>query len=229
MRKLTDENRAELKGSHGADLRVIELEEYEDLVVVVKRPSLKAWAAAFDGIGKPATRADALHNLLIDCAVWPSPSELATLLDLVPALPDTVWPVLAELAGAPDEEIQPIEPSKLTGEDRAALAAAGLTEAQLQDLVSAHPRRGQLAIVRVPGGFWLLKRPSVSRYNAFRRLSALGKMFEGLHKMTLGSVLWPNEETVGAVVERAPGLASAVGEVLMSMAGEGARVRVGGI
>jgi hypothetical protein len=229
MRKLTDEIRAELRGAHGGDLRVLELEDYDDLAVVVKRPNLKAWGAAFDGIGKPASRADALHNLLIDCSVWPTASELASMLDLVPALPEKAWPVLAELAGAPDEELVPVALPKLTGDDRAALAAAGLGDDKLRDLASAYPRKGQLAAVRVPGGWWVIRRPSLSQYNNFRRLSAQGKLFDGLYRMTLASVLWPGEEAVAAVFERAPGLASGVGDVLVDMAGEGAQVRVGGI
>lgn len=229
MRALTNDVRAELRQTHGADLRVIELEEYDDLALVVRPPTMKAWGAAFDGIAKPAGRADALHNLLIDCAVWPSPSELASLLDIVPALPETVWPILAELAGAPDEELDTREIMKLSTDDRATLNAAGLSEGRLQEFAAAYPRRGQLAVVCMPSGLWLVKRPSVSQYNGFRRLSAQGKVFEGLHKLALGAVLWPGEEAVAALAERSPGLVSAVGEVLMTMAGEGARVRVGGI
>jgi hypothetical protein len=229
MQKLTDAIKADLKKTHGGDLRVIELEEHEDLALVVKPPTLKAWAAAFDGLGKPASRPDALHNILLDCAVWPSAGELSSLLDTVPALPESVWPYLVELAGGPEEDIDRIEPSKLTGTDRAALASAGLTDERLQDLLAVHPRRGQVAFVRIPGGLWLLKRPTVSRYNAFRRSAAQGKSFDGLYKMLLGSAVWPSEEAIAAIAERAPALATAVGEVVLTMAGEGARVRVGGI
>jgi len=226
---LTDEKRAELRRAYGVDLKVIELEAYDDLALVVRAPTLRAWGAAFDALSKPASRADALHNLLIDCTVWPSQNELATLLDVVPALPEKVWPILADMAGTPEEDPAPVEITRLSGEDRAALLASGLVETRLADFAASYPRRGQLAAIRMPSGIWVVKRPSVSQYNGFRRLAAQGKIFDGIYKMALGAILWPSEEALSAIAERSPGLISAIGGTLLNMAGEGAEIRVGGI
>ncbi|TKD03445.1 hypothetical protein [Polyangium fumosum] len=229
MRKLTDDVRAELRRTHGGDLRVIEVEGHEGLALVVKPPDRKAWAAAFDGLAKPAGRVDALHNLLVDCVVWPEAAALPAVLDEVPALPELVWPVLAGLAGAPEDELQAMPLLKLGAEERAELAAAGLTEGRLAELAATARGPSQRVAVRMPTGLWLLKCPSSAHYAASRRLSAQGKVFEGLYRLSLNAIEWPTAEAVAAVFERAPGLASAVGEVVMELAGAEAKLRVGGI
>ncbi|MRG90340.1 hypothetical protein [Polyangium spumosum] len=229
MRKLTDEVREELRRTHGGELRVIEVEGHEGLALVVKAPDRKAWAAAFDGLGKPAGRIDALHNLLVDCVVWPEAAALPAALDEVPALPELVWPVLAGLAGAPEDELQAIPLSKLGAEERAELAAAGLTEGRLAELMATTRGASQHVALRVGTALWLLKCPSSSHYAASRRLSLQGKVFEGLYRLALNAIEWPTSEAVATVFERAPGLASAVGEVVMELCGSEAKLRVGGI
>ncbi|MDI1430230.1 hypothetical protein [Polyangium sorediatum] len=229
MRKLTDEVRAELRRTHGGDLRLIEVEDREGVAVVVKPPTRKAWAAAFDGLSKPAGRPDALHNLLIDCVAWPDAAALSAVLEEVPALSELAWPVLAELAGAPDEELQTIPLAKLGSDDWIALAAAGLAETRCAELAAEARGTSQRVAVRMPTGLWLLKCPSSSQYTASRRLTAQGKVFDGLYRLSLNAIEWPTAEAVAAVFERSPGLGSAVGEVVMELAGAGAKLRVGGI
>src|SRR4029078_10290415 len=87
----------------------------------------------------------------------------------------------------------------------------------------------QRVAVRMPPGLWLLKCPSSSQYTAARRLTAQGKVFEGLYRLSLNAIEWPTSEAVAGVFERARGLGSAVGEVVMELAGAGAKLRVGGI
>ncbi|MRG97845.1 hypothetical protein [Polyangium spumosum] len=229
MRKLTDEVRAELRRTHGGELRLIEVEDREGAAVVVKPPTRKAWAAAFDGLSRPAGRPDALHNLLIDCVAWPDAAELAKVLEEVPAMSELAWPVLAELAGAPEDELETIPLGKLGSDDWITLAAAGLAEAKCAELAAEARGPSQRVALRLPTGLWLLKCPSSSQYTAARRLTAQGKVFEGLYRLSLNAIEWPTSEAVAAVFERAPGLASAVGEVVMDLAGAGAKLRVGGI
>ncbi|MDI3291828.1 hypothetical protein [Polyangium sp. 15x6] len=156
MRKLTDDVRAELRRTHGGDLRLIEVEEREGVAVVVKPPTRKAWAAAFDGLSKPAGRPDALHNLLIDCVAWPDAAALSTVLEDVPALSELAWPVLAELAGAPEDELQTIPLGKLGSDDWITLAAAGLAEARCAELAAEARGASQRVALRMATGLWLL-------------------------------------------------------------------------
>jgi hypothetical protein len=228
MQRLTDEVRAELRAKHGAELRVIELEDFDNAAIVIRSPDLKAWGAAFDSLGKPAARMDAFHNLLIDCTVWPAVRELGEIIDSVPALPEVLWPRLAEMAGAPDE-LQTVQIDRLTGDDRAKLATAGLAETELRELMAAYPKPGQLVAVRLRSAVWLVRRPRARQYYTFRSLSAQGKHFEAVHKLVLGCVVWPSEEAVAAVAERSPGLISGLGEVIVDLGGSGAKYREGGI
>jgi len=229
-RKLTEEAGAELRRTHGDALRLLEVEGHEEAAVIVKPPTRKAWAAAFDGLAKVAGRPDALHNLLIDCVVWPDTAALAAVLEDVPALPELAWPILAELAGSPEDELEMIPLADLGKDAWIELAAAGLAETRCAELAEEARRQSRRVALRMPSGaLWLLKSPGSSQYNAARRITAQGKVFDGLYRLALNAVEWPSSEAVAAVLERSPGLASAVGEVAMELAGAWAKVRVGGI
>ena len=88
-----------LKSEHGEIYAV----EVGGATLIVRPPTRAAFRRFVDKSANETARYTAMENLLRDCVVWPSPTELNELLERKPGIVAPVAERLVQLAGAAQE------------------------------------------------------------------------------------------------------------------------------
>jgi hypothetical protein len=100
MQELTQEAIDKLKAQHPEELHLIEVGPAErQIAVVVKVPNRERWGRFKAHASDVHRKATAMESLVLDCAVFPAKPDLALLFEGRPALVETLWGKIAELAG----------------------------------------------------------------------------------------------------------------------------------
>lgn len=96
--ELSDEQVAQLKSEHGAEL----ISTTTPLgPMVFKKPPRMVWTDFVDNISKDRASKDAaLRRLALACVVLPGPADAGRIFDQYPALPASIASELSDLAGA---------------------------------------------------------------------------------------------------------------------------------
>lgn len=101
MAEPSQEQIEKLKAAHpNADLQLISAGGGDrEVSVVVKVPNRERWMRFKAHAQDQHRKSVAMEALVIDCVVYPSPAEVAQMLEARPALTETFGNKIAELAG----------------------------------------------------------------------------------------------------------------------------------
>jgi len=235
MRPLTTEDREQLRARWGADaLRVVsavvDSDEGEETVsLVLRRPSLADYDEAVDASVKPRERFEAWANLATKCAVWPSASEVPSVLEAAPTIVETAWAEIDTMMSGGLKSLDDLKTSSLaslTAMPVEELEAIGLTVEQVAQWKREH-KRGCL-VMRAPRGLWICKRPGFSAYSSYQRARNVGEIASATRTLVAECGVWPAPDRLAAELEQHPGAAVFAG-VKLAGAAEKTRASAGGI
>lgn len=232
MRLLTTEDREQLRARWGADaLRVVsavvDSDEGEETVsLVLRRPSLADYDEAVDASVKPRERFEAWANLATKCAVWPSASEVPSVLEAAPSIVELAWSEIDTMLSGGLTKLDDLRAGSLASLTAEELEAAAITPEQIAAWKREH-KRGCL-VVRAPRGLWICKRPGFSAYSSYQRARNAGEIASATRTLVAECGVWPAPDRLAAELEALPGAAVFAGVKLAGTA-EKTRASAGGI
>lgn len=232
MRQISAEDREQLRARWGADaLRVVsavvDSDEGEETVsLVLRRPSLADYDEAVDASVKPRERFEAWANLATKCAVWPSQSEIPSVLEAAPSIVETVWAELDTMMSGGLTKLDDLCTGSLASLTTAEIEAAGIAPEQIAQWKREH-KRGCL-VMRAPRGLWICKRPGFSAYSSYQRARNAGEIASATRALVAECGVWPAPDRLAAELEALPGAAVFAG-IKLAGAAEKTRASAGGI